>query len=43
MAVDGGLDGEGPAGSDVVMIDIDDDGDLDALVATPEGVQWLAR
>jgi hypothetical protein len=37
------LDGEGPAGSDAVMIDIDDDGDLDALIATPEGVQWLAR
>lgn len=37
------LDGEGPAGSDVVMADIDDDGDLDAVIATPEGVRWLAR
>lgn len=32
-----------PPASDVVMADIDDDGDLDALFATPEGVQWLAR
>lgn len=41
----GGLevDGEGPAGSDVVMVDLDDDGDLDAVIATPEGVRWLAR
>jgi hypothetical protein len=29
--------------SDVVMIDLDEDGDLDALLATPEGVRWLAR
>ncbi len=41
----GGLevDGDGPAGSDVVMVDLDDDGDLDAMIATPEGVRWLAR
>jgi hypothetical protein len=32
-----------PPATDVVMADIDDDGDLDALYATPEGVQWLAR
>lgn len=32
-----------PPATDAVMADIDDDGDLDALVATPEGVQWLAR
>jgi hypothetical protein len=25
------------------MYDIDDDGDLDALFATAQGVQWLAR
>lgn len=32
-----------PPATDVTMADIDDDGDLDALLATPEGVQWLAR
>jgi hypothetical protein len=37
------IDGMGPGASDAVMIDIDDDGDLDALIATPEGVRWLAR
>jgi len=37
------IDGDGPASTDVVMVDLDDDGDLDALIATPEGVQWLAR
>jgi hypothetical protein len=31
------------AASDVVMIDLDEDGDLDAVLATPEGVRWLAR
>jgi hypothetical protein len=31
------------AASDVVMIDLDEDGDLDAILATPEGVRWLAR
>ncbi len=30
-------------GGDVVMVDLDDDGDLDAMLATPEGVRWLAR
>ena len=41
----GGLevDGAGPAGTDVVMVDLDDDGDLDAVIATPEGAQWLVR
>lgn len=29
--------------SDVVMIDLDEDGDLDAVLATPGGVRWLAR
>jgi hypothetical protein len=29
--------------NDVVMIDLDEDGDLDAVIATPEGVRWLAR
>lgn len=37
------IDGDGPAASDVVMVDLDDDGDTDALIATPEGVRWLAR
>jgi hypothetical protein len=32
-----------PASTDVIMYDIDDDGDLDALFATAQGVQWLAR
>jgi hypothetical protein len=32
-----------PSSTDVIMVDIDDDGDLDALFATPMGVQWLAR
>lgn len=36
-------DGEGPGATDVVMADIDDDGDLDAVIATPEGALWLAR
>ena len=31
------------AASDVVMIDLDEDGDLDAVVSTVEGVRWLAR
>ena len=33
----------GPSSTDVVLADIDDDGDLDALFATPNGVVWLAR
>jgi hypothetical protein len=32
-----------PAASDVVFTDIDGDGELDAIFATPSGVQWLAR
>ena len=32
-----------PAAGDVVMIDIDDDGSMDAVLATDAGVQWLAR
>lgn len=31
------------AATDVVMIDLDEDGDLDAVLATPQGVRWLAR
>ncbi|MBA3671483.1 MAG: hypothetical protein H0W68_05605, partial [Gemmatimonadaceae bacterium] len=37
------LEASAPAASDVVMVDLDDDGDLDAILATPEGAQWLAR
>lgn len=29
--------------SDAVMIDLDEDGDLDAVLATPEGLRWFAR
>ncbi len=29
--------------TDVVMVDLDDDGKLDAVLATPEGVRWFAR
>ena len=36
-------DAPAPAATDVVMVDIDDDGDLDALLATSQGVTWLAR
>jgi hypothetical protein len=37
------LDAGAPGATDVVMADLDDDGDLDAILATPEGVLWLAR
>jgi len=36
-------DGATPPATDVVMADVDDDGDLDALLAGAEGVSWLAR
>lgn len=36
-------DADAPPASDALYADIDDDGDLDALLATPEGVVWLAR
>ena len=32
-----------PPATDVVMVDIDDDGDLDAVLATAQGEVWLAR
>ncbi|MBA3463239.1 MAG: VCBS repeat-containing protein [Deltaproteobacteria bacterium] len=32
-----------PAGTDAAFADIDDDGDLDALIAGAQGVTWLAR
>jgi hypothetical protein len=35
--------GSGPAASDVVMVDLDDDGDLDALISTAQGARWLVR
>ena len=31
------------AATDVVMIDLDEDGDLDAVLSTANGVRWLAR
>jgi hypothetical protein len=37
------IDGTAPAAGDVVMADLDDDGDLDAVLATPQGVLWLTR
>lgn len=36
-------DGAAPAATDVVMVDLDDDGTLDAVLAGPQGVAWLAR
>lgn len=36
-------DASAPAATDAIFVDIDDDGDLDAILATAEGVQWLAR
>ncbi len=32
-----------PAASDAVLIDLDEDGDLDTVLATAEGVTWLRR
>lgn len=36
-------DADAPPATDAIYADIDDDGDLDALLSTPEGVVWLAR
>ena len=36
-------EGDAPAATDVVLVDLDDDGDLDAIYATSEGALWLAR
>jgi hypothetical protein len=36
-------EGPAPAATDVVMTDLDDDGDLDAVLAGADGVRWLAR
>lgn len=36
-------DGDAPPATDVVMADVDDDGDLDALLSGATGVTWLAR
>lgn len=36
-------DGTAPAASDVVMVDLDGDGNLDVVLSTPEGARWLAR
>nr|HEX4315887.1 VCBS repeat-containing protein [Kofleriaceae bacterium] len=38
-----GSDGAIPPATDVVMVDLDGDGALDAVVATAQGVAWLAR
>jgi hypothetical protein len=37
------VDASAPAATDAIFVDIDDDGDLDAILSTTEGVQWLAR
>jgi hypothetical protein len=37
------LDANAPPATDAIFADIDDDGNLDALLATPDGVLWLAR
>jgi hypothetical protein len=36
-------DASAPPASDVVMVDLDDDGKLDAVIATQEGARWLVR
>ena len=38
-----GADASLAAASDVVLVDLDDDGDLDAVLATGEGAVWVAR
>ena len=37
------FDADLPPASDVVFVDIDDDGDQDAILSTMEGAAWLAR
>jgi hypothetical protein len=37
------IDGTATPASDVVMVDLDDDGILDAVISTAGGVRWLAR
>ena len=32
-----------PAATDVVMVDLDGNGSLDAVLSTAQGAQWLAR
>ncbi len=36
-------EGDAPVASDAVLVDLDDDGALDAVLATTDGVTWLAR
>lgn len=36
-------EGSAPPGGDAVLADVDDDGDLDALIAGAQGVTWLVR
>lgn len=37
------VDADASAATDAILTDIDDDGDLDAILSTTEGVRWLAR
>jgi hypothetical protein len=36
-------DGAAPGSTGAELVDLDDDGDLDLVLATPSGVQWLSR
>jgi hypothetical protein len=36
-------DGAAPASNAAELVDLDDDGDLDLVLATPQGVTWLSR
>lgn len=36
-------DADAPPASDALLTDVDDDGDLDAILSTSEGARWFAR